>query len=52
MDLNQFADHINLLIINRNGTFQIVEASEGEIEVRKTENEEVTIEEESDSENE
>lgn len=53
LDLNKFADSINLLIIDRNGTFQIVEASEGEIEVRKTQNEEVneSEEEEADSDN-
>lgn len=53
LNLSQFADSINLLIVDRNGVFQIIEASENEIEVRKTEYEEVNIEEEeeSDSEN-
>lgn len=54
LDLNKFANTINLMIIDSNGTFQIVEASEGEIEVRKTQNEEVNEseeEEDTDSDN-
>jgi hypothetical protein len=53
LDLNKFANSINLLIIDRGGVFQIVEASEGEIQVRKTQNEEVdqSEEEETDSDN-
>ena len=46
LDLNKFANSINLMIIDRNGTFQIVEASEGEIKVRKTQNEEADQSEE------
>ena len=54
LDLSKFANSVNLLVIERNGVFQIIEASDSEIEVRKTENEEVEDieEEESDSENE
>ena len=51
LDLNKFANSINLLIIDRNGTFQIVEASEGEIDVRKTNEEVNESEEETDSDN-
>ncbi len=53
LDLSKFANSINLMIIDHNGTFKIVEASEGEIEVRKTQNEEVdqSEEEETDSDN-
>ena len=35
LTLSQFPTSINLLIINKNGSFEIVEASEGEIKERK-----------------
>lgn len=49
LNTNDFANSINLLIINKNGRFEIVEASESNIENENVENE--IIEEESESTN-